>query len=116
MQEGIIKVTVQFPDGSPIEPRGILSKWCNDDGVLVREKCKIAWIDWDAVLVNEKEALWELMKEHYVFPSEHEERGKRLPFLHIGWALQKFRHGLNKFYVQPDVSPFNWFGFIIPNE
>jgi hypothetical protein len=41
---------------------------------------------------------------------------KGLPFLHIGWALQKFRHGLNKFYVQPDVSPFNWFGFIIPNE
>jgi hypothetical protein len=81
MQEGIIKVTVQFPDGSPIEPRGILSKWCNDDGVLVREKCKIAWIDWDAVLVNEKEALWELMKEHYVFPSEHEERGKRATIL-----------------------------------
>jgi hypothetical protein len=26
MQEGIIKVTVQFPDGSPIEPKGFLSK------------------------------------------------------------------------------------------
>jgi hypothetical protein len=26
MQEGIIKVTAQFPDGSPIEPKGVLSK------------------------------------------------------------------------------------------
>jgi hypothetical protein len=25
MHEGIIKVTTQFPDGSPIEPKGILS-------------------------------------------------------------------------------------------
>jgi hypothetical protein len=26
MQEGIIKVTVQFLDGSPIEPKGVLFK------------------------------------------------------------------------------------------
>jgi hypothetical protein len=37
MQQGIIKVTMQFPDGSPIEPKGVLSKWHNDCGVLVRE-------------------------------------------------------------------------------
>jgi hypothetical protein len=40
MQEGIIKVIVQFPDGSPIEPKGFLSKWHNDCGVVAREKCK----------------------------------------------------------------------------
>jgi hypothetical protein len=57
MQEGIIKVTAQFLDGSPIQPKGILSKWCNECGVLAREKCKITWIDWGVVLVNEKEAL-----------------------------------------------------------
>jgi hypothetical protein len=39
--EGIIKVPAQFLDGSPIGPKGVLSKWCNDCGVLVREKCKI---------------------------------------------------------------------------
>jgi hypothetical protein len=43
----------------------------------VREKCKITWIDWGVVPVNEKEALCELIKAHYVFPSEHEESGKR---------------------------------------
>jgi hypothetical protein len=32
--EGIIKVTTQFSDGSPIEPKCVLSKWCNDHGVL----------------------------------------------------------------------------------
>jgi hypothetical protein len=57
MQEGIIKVIAQFPDGSPIEPKGVLFKWCNDCGVLTRKKCKITWIDWGVVLVNEKEAL-----------------------------------------------------------
>jgi hypothetical protein len=45
MYEGIIKVTVQLPDESPIEPKGILFKWHNDCGVFARDKCKIAWID-----------------------------------------------------------------------
>jgi hypothetical protein len=82
----------------------------------VRGKCKITWIDWGVVLVNEKEALWELIKAHYVFPSEHEESGKRATILAIGRAHRRFRHALNKFYVQPGVSPFNQFGFITPNE
>jgi hypothetical protein len=81
----------------------------------VREKYKITWIDWDIVPVNEKEALWELIKAHYVFPSEHEEHGKRATILTIGRALQRFRHALNNFYVQLGVSPFNRFGFITPN-
>jgi hypothetical protein len=36
--------------------------------------------------------------------------------LTIGRALRRFRHTLNKFYVQLGVSPFNWFGFITPNK
>jgi hypothetical protein len=40
MQEGIIKVTTQVPDGSPIEPKGILSKWHNNCGVLARENVR----------------------------------------------------------------------------
>jgi hypothetical protein len=113
---GIINVTMQLLDGSPIEPKGFNSKWHNDYSVLAREKCKITWIDWVTVLANEKEALWELIKVHYVFSSEHEEHGKRATILTIGKALHKFRHALNKFYVQPGVSPFNRFGFIAPNE
>jgi hypothetical protein len=57
-----------------------------------------------------------LIKAHYIFPSEHEEHGKRATILTIGTALRRFRHALNKFYVQPDVSSFNQFGFITPNE
>jgi hypothetical protein len=116
MQEWIINVTAQFLDGSPIEPQGINAKWHNDCGVLTREKCKITWIDWGTAPVNEKEVLWELIKAHYVFPSEHEEHGKRATILTIGRALQRFRHALNKFYIQPCVSPFNRFGFITPNK
>jgi hypothetical protein len=116
MQEGIIKVTTQFPDGSPIEHKCILSKWCNNYGVLMREICKITWIDWGAIPGNEKEALWELIKVHYVFPSEHEEHGKRATILTIGRALRRFIHALNKFYVRPGVSPFYRFGFITPSN
>jgi hypothetical protein len=47
----------QFLDGLPIEPKGINSKWCNDCGVLAREKCNITCIDWNVVPKNEKEAL-----------------------------------------------------------
>jgi hypothetical protein len=116
MHEGIIKVTTQFPDRSPIEPKGVNVKWHNDYGVLTREKCKITWIDWAVVPINEKYVLWELIKAHYIFPSEHEEHGKRATILVIGRAFQRFRHALNKFYVLPGVSPFNRFGFITPNE
>jgi uncharacterized protein (UPF0212 family) len=80
------------------------------------DECKITWIDWGTVAVNEKEAVWELIKVHYIFLSEHEEHGKRAAILTIGRALQRFKHALNKFYVQPGVSPFNQFGFITSNE
>jgi hypothetical protein len=73
-------------------------------------------MDWGDVLENEKDALWELLKAHYVFPSEHEERGKRDTILTTGRALRRFKHALNKLYVRLRVSPFNRFGFITPNE
>jgi hypothetical protein len=79
-------------------------------------KCNISWIHWDVVPVNEKEALWELIKEHYVFPSKHEECGKRATILTMGRTLQRIRQALNKFYVQPGVSLFNRIWFITPNE
>jgi hypothetical protein len=47
----------QFLDGLPIEPKGVLSKWCNDYSVLARKKCKIVWPDWGVVLERDKEAL-----------------------------------------------------------
>jgi hypothetical protein len=43
MQQGIIRITTQYTDGSPIEPKGVLSKWQNDYSVVAREKCKIIW-------------------------------------------------------------------------
>jgi hypothetical protein len=66
MQEGIIKVTSQFPYESPIGPKCILSKWRNDYGVLVREKCKIIWSNWGVIQVKEKEASCELIKTLYL--------------------------------------------------
>jgi hypothetical protein len=57
-----------------------------------------------------------LIKAHYVFPFEHEELGRRDTILTIGRALRSFGHVLNKFYVQPGVSPLNQIGFITPNE
>jgi hypothetical protein len=57
-----------------------------------------------------------LIKAHYIFPSDHEELGKRATILTTRRALRRFRDALNKLYVQPGISPFNWFGFITPNE
>jgi hypothetical protein len=69
MQKGIIKVTPQFSYALPIEPKGILSKWHNDYGVLTMEKCKIIWSNWGTTPKKENESLWQLIKAHYVFPS-----------------------------------------------
>jgi hypothetical protein len=81
MQEGIVKVTAQFPDVSPIELKGVLSKWCNDCSVLAREKCTTTCIDWGVVPVNEKEALWEVMKDILYFLLNMKNVVKGLPFL-----------------------------------
>jgi hypothetical protein len=40
MQQGIIRITAQYTDGSPIEPKGVLSKWRNDCGVVVRKNAR----------------------------------------------------------------------------
>jgi hypothetical protein len=56
MQQGIIRITAQYADGSPIELEGVLSKWLNNCGVVAREKCKIIW-SWDVVTKEMQETL-----------------------------------------------------------
>jgi hypothetical protein len=56
MQQGIISITTQYADGSPIKPKGVLLKWQNDCGVVVREKCKIIW-SYDDVSKDMQETL-----------------------------------------------------------
>jgi hypothetical protein len=40
MQQGIIRITTQYADGSPIEPKGVLSKWRNDHSVVARKNAR----------------------------------------------------------------------------
>jgi hypothetical protein len=42
MQQDIIRITTQYTNGSPNEPKGILSKWKNDRGVIARKKNAIS--------------------------------------------------------------------------
>jgi hypothetical protein len=61
MQQCIIRITVQYANGSPIEPESVLSKWRNDCGVVVREKYKIIWSRND-VTKEMQETLWDSSK------------------------------------------------------
>jgi hypothetical protein len=115
MQQCIIRITTQYTDGSPIEPEGVLSKWQNDCDVVVREKFKIVW-SWDDVTKEMQETLWGFIKEHYIFPSKQEKIGKNAMIKTISNTLQRFRHALNKYYVQTGLPPLNRFGYIMPNE
>jgi hypothetical protein len=108
-------ITVQYADGSPIEPEYILSKWQNDCDIVAREKCKIVW-SWDDVTKEMQETLWGFIKKHYIFSSEQEKIGKNTTMKTICNALQRFRHALNNYYVQRGLSPLNRFGYILPNE
>jgi hypothetical protein len=63
-----------------------------------------------------QETLWRFIKEHYTFPSEQEQLGKNNTMKTISNALQRFRHALNKYYVQRGLSLLNQFGYITPNE
>jgi hypothetical protein len=91
----IIRITAQYTNGSPIEPKGILLKWRNDYGVEML-KCKIVW-SWDDVSKDMKETLWGFIKEHYVFPSEQEKSGKNAMPRTISNALRRFKHAINKY-------------------
>jgi hypothetical protein len=115
MQQVIIRITVQYTDRSPIEPEGVLLKWQNDCGVVVMEKCKIIWTR-DDVTKEMQETLWRYIKEHYILPFEKEKIGKNAMMKTISNALQRFRHALNKYYVQRGLSPQNQIRYITPNE
>jgi hypothetical protein len=71
---------------------------------------------WDDVSKDMREILWGFIKEHYIFPSEQEQLGKNATMKTISNVLQRFRHALNKYYVQRGLSPLNRFGYITPNE
>jgi hypothetical protein len=69
MQQGIISIMAQYADGSPIEPKGILSKWWND--------CVVVW-SWDDDSKEMQETLWGFIKEHCIFPFEQEKLANML--------------------------------------
>jgi hypothetical protein len=77
MQQGIIRIMVQYADGSPIEPKGDLSKWRNNYGVVARENARSS-LSWNDVSKDMQVTLWGFIKEHYVFPSHQEKIGKML--------------------------------------
>jgi hypothetical protein len=81
----------------------------------VRQKCKIVW-SWDDVIKKIQETLWGFIKEYYISPSWQEKIGTNAMMKTISNALQRFRHALNKYYVQRGLSPLNQFGYIMPNE
>jgi hypothetical protein len=47
-----------------------------------------------------QEILWGFIKEHYIFPFEQEKIDKNATMKIIYNALRRFRHALNKYYVQ----------------
>jgi hypothetical protein len=66
MQQCIIRIMAQYADGSPIEPKDVLSKWRNDCIVVAREKSKIVW-SWDDVSKDMQEILWGFITLHFPF-------------------------------------------------
>jgi hypothetical protein len=63
-----------------------------------------------------QETLWGFIKEHYIFLSMKEKIGKNGMMKTISNAFWRFRHALNKYYVQTGLSPLSQFGYITPNE
>jgi hypothetical protein len=63
-----------------------------------------------------QETLWGFIKEHYIFPSEQENKCKNAMMKTISNTLRRFRHALNKYYVQRGLSPLTLFGSTTPNE
>jgi hypothetical protein len=66
--------------------------------------------------LNMQATLCRFIKEHYVFLSEQEKIGKNATLKTISNALRRFRHALNKNYVQKGLSPLNQFVYITLNE
>jgi hypothetical protein len=77
----------------------------SDLGMMLFQKTLWTW-----------ETLWGFINEHYVFPSEKGKNDKNATLKIISNALQRFKHALNKYYVQRGLSLLNQFGYIMPNK
>jgi hypothetical protein len=63
-----------------------------------------------------QETLWGFIKNITFSLLSKKKLAKNATMKTISNALRRFRHALNKYYVQRGMSPLNWFGYITPNE
>jgi hypothetical protein len=71
-------------------------------GMMLQKKCRTHYED--------------SSKNITFFPFEQEKIRKNAMMKTISNALWRFRHALNKYYVQRGLSPLSQFGYITPNE
>ena len=103
-------------DGAPIEPARINTNWRNDCGVLVRRKINITYDSWPEVPKGDKETLWNSLSVIYRSPLELYECGKEATLKTMGRCLRTFRNTLKNNFVDKDVTPFERYGFITPDD
>jgi hypothetical protein len=95
------------PQGQPLLPTMVLSKFSNQCSYLVKEKVPITYQDWRDVLKDFKEHVWKEMLRWFTYPKNTNMPKCREHVMYVaGKALRNFRYKLNKDFLQKAKTPF----------
>jgi hypothetical protein len=87
--------------GEPVEPRGIVARFWNIVGAIVRDQLG-SWIttsNWKTVTKAMKDVLWAKVKEKFVYPEGTENAGRTFAEGFCGRALRNWKSTLNTEFV-----------------
>ncbi|TVU06288.1 hypothetical protein EJB05_49493, partial [Eragrostis curvula] len=104
--EGIFDViAVDSKDGKPSDPPGVLAKWRNRCGKVIKDKCSITYTDWRLVPTHLKEEMWKAVKEKIKFRRQDEEKGRKATMDCLCRCFRDFKCMLNREYIKQDRVP-----------
>jgi hypothetical protein len=100
--------------GEPIEPKGIVARFRNIVGAIVRDQLG-SWItisNWKTVPKATKDVLWAKVKEKFVYLEGTENAGRTFAEGLCGRALRNWRSTLNTEFVQKGKDARDVYGSI----
>ena len=109
-------MTELHADGRPLLPDGIHAKWRNRCGVVVRDMCRISYINWNAVPGTTKEEMWNEVKKAIRFKDEHLQRAEKASLEEMGNIFKNWKSKLNCDFVKMNKTPFSKYGKISPDD
>jgi len=103
------------PQGEPLQPIEIISRFSNPCSCIVREKVPITYENWKLVPKDLKGVVWGEMMRRFTYPdgSNLDKCEAHVMYL-AGKVLRNFIYRLNREYVQTGKNPCARYNYVLP--